>query len=60
MNLLNDIDKMIDDDPIWKKVCLLKSDSKDTCADDLDGNIAKVSPLTIFKLAFGDDFSELT
>ena len=61
IQLMLEIDKMIDDDPKWKNVCL--KDSTGNCANDfktIGGKVSKVSPLPIFKLAYGDDLSELT
>lgn len=60
IHLINEIDRTIEEDPDWPKVCLLMSPTNQTCASDPTGKIAKVSPLVLFKTAYGEDLSEIT
>ena len=62
LKLLSEIDAIIENDPQWKNVCILDSPTNQTCANDasIGGKLAKISPLPLFKLAFGEDLSELT
>ena len=47
---------------MWGKVCLMASETNQTCANDpsIGGKIAKISPIPVFKTAYGEDLSELT
>ena len=61
VELLVKIDELIENDPLWPKVCLRASETDPSCANDaLNMHIAKISPVPIFKAAYGEDLSELT
>ena len=62
LRLLIEIDEIIENDPDWPKLCLMASETNRTCAGDpsIGGKIAKISPIPIFKTAYGEDLSELT
>ena len=61
IELLIKIDELIENDPLWPSVCLRASDTDPSCANDImNMNIAKTSPVPIFKAAYGEDLSELT
>lgn len=58
-----EIDQLVENDPVWKKLCLMASPTNRTCAADPDptnGKIAKISAIPLFKTAYGHDLSELT
>ena len=61
MKLLEKIDNLIIEDPIWEKVCLMDSETNRTCAFDPDPDVPKISrahPLFLFKLVYGEDCVE--
>ena len=63
MLLLDKIDKLILNDPLWSKVCLFHGADNQTCAMDPDPENPVVSvahPLLLFKVAFGDDVESYT
>lgn len=42
-------------------MCLADSETNRTCAENLDTmKMAKISPLPIFQMAYGEDLSEIT
>lgn len=47
---------------MWHKLCMLESETSKKCASDMSigGKISKASPLDIFKVAYGNDLSEIT
>jgi hypothetical protein len=58
-----EIDRIIDEDSDWRKMCLMASETNRTCADDpnpIGGKMAKISAIPLFKTAYGGDLSELT
>lgn len=59
IKLMQAVDDEIENDPLWPKMCLLENGK---CAKDMKvgGKISKASPLDIFKLAYGNDLSEIT
>lgn len=62
VKLMAAIDKVIEEDPLWQKVCLFDSPQNQTCASDFSvgGKQSKASPLDIFKFVYGDDLEEIT
>ena len=61
VKLLSEIDRIVEEDPLWPSLCL-KEVGEDKCANDISigGKIAKASALTVFRTAYGNDLSELT
>lgn len=61
VKVMQAVDDMVEQDPLWPKLCLLEAGSE-KCANDITigGKVAKASPLDIFKFAYGGDISELT
>lgn len=63
MLFLDRIDKLIREDKDWAKVCLVHSATNSTCAFDPNPENPVISiahPLTLFKIAYGDDVESYT
>lgn len=57
IQFIKEIDEYINNDPIWKKICLIDSVSNQTCMDNpsIGYRTSKASILIPFKMAFGED-----
>lgn len=61
IRLLLAMDKLVEEDPYWRRVCYRDAAGENCAADArVGGRVAKASPLPIFSAAYGDDLSDLT
>lgn len=63
MLFVDKIDKIIQEHPLWPKVCLVHNATNSTCAFDPNPKDPRVSiahPLILFKIAYGDDVEQYT
>jgi hypothetical protein len=62
IRFMQDIDKMIENDETWHKICLMDSPTNRTCMDNPAPGFftSKASPLVIFRGLFGEELEEMT